>query len=194
MMEVALFLVLGAACLLVLSIFARGSEPGSASTAEAAIEAREALHSLQTALLTPELVDRIFAKTDLEFVRAACSPRVQQKFLSERRAIALAWVAQLRQQLLSLKQFHTTHARRFAELNPRAELALAMDFAALLLACRILQLTLYLRGPYAASGMVHRAAGIAGKVCEVSERSLAFLSPPGTHFVEHGSARGSATP
>jgi hypothetical protein len=194
MMGLALFLVLGAAFLVLLSLFARGSETGSNSTAEAVIEAREALHSLQTSLLAPELVDHIFAKTDLQFVRAACSPRVQEKFLSERRTIALTWVAHLRQQLLSLKQFHTAHARRFAELNPRRELVLAVDFAASLLACRILQLTLYLRGPYAASGMVRRAAGIAGKVCEVSERSLAFLNPPGTHLVEHGSAGSGAIP
>jgi hypothetical protein len=191
MIQVILLLALGAAFLAVLYLFARRSQPGG--TAEAVIEAREALDSLQTALLPAELVDRIFAESDLEFVSAACSPRVQEKFLSERRAIALAWVAQLRQRLRTLQQFHTTHSRRFAELNPRTELALALDFATLLAACRLLQLTVYLRGPYAAPRMVRMAVGMTGNVCETCERSLAFLNPHSVNFAERRSAGTNAT-
>jgi hypothetical protein len=45
----------------------------------------------------------------------------------------------------------------------------------LLALCRFLQIAVYLRGPYAAPGMVRTVAASAGRVCSISERSLQFL-------------------
>jgi hypothetical protein len=194
MIPLILFLALGAAFLVVLSFyfFAHRPESAPSGTADALVGAREALHCLQTALLPPELTGRIFAGADLSFVRSTCSPRIQQKFLEERRMIALSWVAQLRKQVLRLKRFHVEHAREFAEIDARSEFALAADFAILLMACRILQCSFYVWGPFASKRIVRVATGIAATVCGVSERSLGFLKPISSTYADPSSAGTSA--
>ncbi len=192
MIPLMLLPILGAAFLVVLYLFTH--KPGSAPsrTADALVGAREALDCLETALLPPELIERIFAGADLDFVRSTCSPRIQQKFLEERKTIALSWVGQLRKQVLHLKRFHVEHARAFAEIDTRSEFALAVDFAILLMACRTLQFSFYLWGPFASRRMVHLAIRIAGTVCSVSERSLGFLKPMSSPLADRSSAGTSA--
>jgi hypothetical protein len=175
--QLVLFLILGAGFLFLLYLFAGRSSGRTERGAESLLEARDALHSLQSALLPPDLIVRTFARDDLNFVTSMRSPKIERVFLRERRRIALQWVAQVRKQVLNLKRFHSGESRRYAQLSARTEIALAFDFAALLIACRVLQVIFYLRGPYAASAIVNRAVGAAGKVCVVSEQSLAFLRP-----------------
>lgn len=177
MIELVLFLAAGAGFLVLLYLFGArtGSKPEGG--AEAMVEARQALNSLQTALLPPELVERIFAREDLDFVRQTCPQKIQLDFLGERKRIALSWIAHLRKQVLSLRRFHSGQSRRYAQLEFRTELALALDFASFLVACRILQAIFYIRGPYAAPRMVGKVVSVAGNVCGVSERSLSFLAP-----------------
>jgi hypothetical protein len=175
--QAILFLVLGAGLLVLLYLFAGRKDPRPEGGAEALVQARQALNSLQTGLLPPELIVRIFAREDLEFVNSVSSPGVQKLFLSERKRVALRWVAHVRKQVLSLKDFHSGQSRIYARLEARTEIALAFDFAGLLVACRILQIVFYLRGPYAAPKIVQRAVGVAGSVCAVSQGSLAFLGP-----------------
>lgn len=177
MIELILFLALGAGLLVLLYFFARRAEVRAEGGAEALVEARQALNSLQTALLPPELVVRIFAREDLDFVQRACPAKIQQSFLRERKRIALSWIAHLRKQVLNLRRFHSGQSRRYAQLKFRTEMALALDFATLLVVCRILQAIFYLRGPYAAPKIVGKAIRVADTVCGVSERSLAFLAP-----------------
>jgi hypothetical protein len=188
MAPLILFPILGAAFLVVLYLLTH--KPGSAPsrTADALVGAREALDCLETALLSPELIERIFAGADLDFVRSTCSPRIQRKFLEERKTIALSWVGQLRKQVLRLRRFHVEHAREFAEIDTRSELALAADFAILLMACRILQFSFYLWGPFASKRIVHLAIRIAGTVCGVSERSLGFLKTVSSTLADRSAA------
>jgi hypothetical protein len=68
-------------------------------------------------------------------------------------------------------------ARFYAGLSLGTEISLGFDFAVLLLACRALQVSVHLGGPYAAPRMVASTAAIANRVCAISERSLAFLTP-----------------
>lgn len=191
MIPLILFPTLGAALLVVLYLFTYAPESAPSRTADALVAAREALNRLETALLPPELIERIFAGTDLEFIRSTCSPRIRQKFLEERKRIALSWVGQLRKQVLRLKRFHVEHAREFAEIDTRSEFAVAADFAILLMACRILQFSFYLWGPFASKRIVYIAIRIAGTVCGVSERSLGFLKPI-SNLADRSSAGTSA--
>jgi len=190
--QLVLFLILGAGFLCLLYFFAGRAGARAERGADALLEAREALNSLQSGLLPPDLIVRIFARDDLNFITSMESPKIEGVFLRERRRIALQWVAQVRKQVLNLKRFHSGESRRYAQLNPRTEIALAFDFAALLIACRVLQIVFYLRGPYAASGIVNRAVGAAGKVCVVSERSLAFLRSTNAGGLGGRSTGGSA--
>lgn len=177
MIVLILFLAAGAGFLVLLYLFAGRPDSRPEGGAEALVEARQALNSLQTALLPSELVERIFARDDLDFVRHECSAKIQQDFLRERKRIALSWTVHLRQQVLNLRRFHSGQSRRYAQLEFRTEMALALDFASLLVVCRILQAIFYLRGPYAAPGIVGKAIRVADTVCGISERSLAFLAP-----------------
>lgn len=176
MIELVLFFALGVIFLILLYALTRRTDVRAEGGAEALLEARQALDSLQNGLLPATLVERIFAQEDLDFVSSSCSREVRVLFLRERKRMALSWVAQVRVRVLRLWQFYSGHSRRYARLDLRTEFSLALHFASLLIACRILQALFYLRGPYAAPGIVARAIGAAGNVCVMSERSLSFLS------------------
>jgi hypothetical protein len=168
-------LVVGFALLIILYFFARGGKVSAEGSAQQLREARQTLDSLQFGLLPDDLVHRIFATDDLQYVRRAAPPQVQSLFLSERKDISLAWVRRIRGAIVDLMRFHRGHARLYAQLSLLMELLLALNFARLLMVCRFLEIALYLRGPYAAPGMVRTVAAAAGRVCTISEKSLVFL-------------------
>jgi hypothetical protein len=174
--QLIVFVGLGAGLLILIYFFVRSPQPRAEGGAQALVEARHALNSLQSGLLPADLVERVFAQGDLRFVSSAAGVNVQQLFLRERKRIALSWVAQVRRQVLSLKQFHSGQSRFYARLDVGTEVVLALSFASLLILCRVLQATFYVRGPYAAPRVVGIAITAAGKVCAASERSLAFLT------------------
>lgn len=176
MIQLILFLILGAGFLLSLYLFARRGSRVEGS-AEDVLKARQALTVLQSGLLPPEIAKRIFSTGDYEYVTGGAASCLREVFLKERRQIALLWVAQVRQQILSLQQFHLKSARFYSTLSVRTETRLAFEFLTLLCVCRWLQIALYLRGPYAAPQMVGRAAAAASRVCEISEKSMSFLKP-----------------
>lgn len=175
MIQLILFLSIGVLLFLSL-IFLVWRSPRAEKGSAALVEARQALVALQTGLLPVELIGRIFALEDLKYVRSQAPPPVCAMFLSERKVIALAWAAQIRKQVLSLMRFHLGSARFYARLSFRTELTLAVQFGALLVACRVLQMVLYVGGPFAAPRIVGATVATAAQVCSVSERSLAFLN------------------
>jgi hypothetical protein len=174
--QLILFLLVAAMLFFSLYLLARRSSHAEGS-AQDLLEARQALNALQNGLLPHEILGRIFAKEDLDYVTSETPPCIHELFLEERKRIALSWAGQVRRQLLSLRQFHLGSARFYAQLNFRTEIKLAVEFAALQSACRALQVMLYLRGPYAAPRMVEATATAAATVCGISEKSLAFLKP-----------------
>jgi hypothetical protein len=182
------FLLVGALLLVSLYFFATRTQRAEGSSG-ALVEAKHALNTLQAGLLPAELVGRIFARNDLDYVESSTSKEIRDLFLEERTKIALSWVSRVRKQVLTLKSFHLRSARFYAQLNLRTELALAVDFAALLFACRALQVFLYLRGPYAAPGIVVSTAASATRVCKISQDSLAFLTPAYAGQVSAGASR-----
>lgn len=188
MIQVAFFVLVGTGLLVLLYFFARRTDPRAEGGAQALVVARQALNSLQTGLLPLGLVERVFAQDDLHFVMSTAGVPVRELFLRERKRIALSWIGQVRRQVVSLKQFHSGQSRLYAGLDIRSEFALAMSFASLLILCRVLQAVFYLRGPYAVPGVVGTAISAAGKVCAVSERSLAFLTPQGAETLGRNSA------
>jgi hypothetical protein len=181
--QLILFLLVGVVLFSSIFFLARRN-PGTEGSSKVLVEARQALSSLQVGLLPPELVGRIFAKQDLDYVRSNAPRHVQEMFHAERKKVALAWVDQVRSQIESLKRFHLGAARFYAKLSFKTEIALAFEFAALLMACRALRVLLYLRGAYAAPRMVEATAAAAGRLCDISERALAFLTPPPGAFAD----------
>jgi hypothetical protein len=169
-----LYLALAVLLLLALYFFARPpAQP--AGGAQALIEASRALSTLQLEVLPPEIVTRIFAREDLDYINSSASEEIRRMFLADREEIALSWVRDLRRNVLSLRRFHLGSARLYAGLNFRSEVTLAVDFALLLFACRALEIVLWMRGPYRAARMVRATTAGAASVCEISERSLGML-------------------
>jgi hypothetical protein len=173
--QLILFLLIGA-LLFASLIFLVWRSPRAEDGSTALVQARQALMALQTGLLPMELIGRIFAREDLEYVRSQAPEPVCSMFLRERKVVALAWAAQVRREILSLMRFHLGSARFYARLSFRTELALALQFGGLLLACRALQTVLYIAGPYAAPRIVGLTVATAAQVCTISEQSLAFLN------------------
>jgi hypothetical protein len=144
---------------------------------DALVRAKQALSSLQAGLLPEEMVARIFDRTDLLYVESQSSKDICEMFMSERKLVVLSWIRRVRQEVKDLRSFHLGSARFYAGLSLTTEISLGFDFALLLLACRALQVSVYLGGPYVAPRMVASTAAIANRVCAISERSLAFLTP-----------------
>jgi len=175
--QLVFFLLVGALLFVSLFFLVRRSSRAEGS-AELLFEARQSLNTLQFGLLPAQIVERIFAKDDFAYVLTGSPRPVHELFLKERKKIALCWVSQIRTHILSLKQFHLRSARFYSRVSFWAEINLALEFAALLAACRLLQIMLYIRGPYAAPYVVGAMAAGAAKVCDISEKSLAFLKQP----------------
>lgn len=176
MISLIFFLFIG--MLLFSSLFMlarRNARPEGSSTA--LIEARQALRTLQAGLLPEELVNRVFADQDWDYVRSEAPRSVHELFLNERKGLALLWLAQVNKQIRSLERFHRGAARHYAQLNPRVEVELALSFFALTSACKALQVLVYVAGPYAAPRMVGVVANAASRACKISEQSLSFLDP-----------------
>jgi hypothetical protein len=194
MIQLVLFLALGSGLILLLFLFSRHNRRRMEGGAQAVVEARQALVALQSELLPPAILGRVFDRRDLEYVLAEAPKDVQELLLQERRRIALCWVGQIRQRIVSLREFHLGSARFYAGLSPKTELRLATDFFALLSICRFLELAIRWRGPYAAPRMVGRAALAAARVCDLSERYLDFLKPSRFETFRRGSVRNPTLP
>lgn len=180
----------GLIVLLLLVLLRRPSRPEG--SAEAFLGAKHALRALQLDLLPPELVERFFARNDYEYVVSSAPEAIQQQFLEERKRIVLAWVSEVRQQLVNLQDFHFGHSRHFVQLSLSSEIGFACEFAVLRMQCRALYLLLYFRGPYGAPRIASRMATTAAQLCATSEISLAFLNAAESHVIADDSARGSA--
>jgi len=172
--QLIFFLAIGLGLFVALYFLMRPAASAQGSADELR-NARLALNALQTGLLSGEVVHRIFAKEDLEYISEG-PVEIRDMFLAERRRLALFWVAQMRLQILNLRKFHLGSARFHAGLKMRTEVRLAAEFLFLLFTCRLLWLALYLRGVYAAPAMVERATATAERVCAISETSLGFLN------------------
>src|ERR1700735_2737419 len=192
MIQLVISLLVGLVLAVSLYFFVRRSKPSAEGSAQQLREARQTLDSLQFGLLPKDLVERLFAREDLEYVLSAAPPDVQALFLMDRKNIALGWVRRVRSAVLDLMRFHRGNARLHARLSFSMESRLALNFAGLLTACRLLQIAFYLRGPYAAPGMVRTAAAAAGRVCSISEDSLAFLNVKRVDQLENNEARNRA--
>lgn len=175
MMELFAILTLAVFFLASIYLFAR-SRPQVEGSAQALLKARQDLNVLQSGLLPAAVVERIFTRAELEYV-AREAIEVQELFLAERKRIALQWTGHLLKRIQDLKQFHLGSARLYSELRVTTEIRLAFEFLTLLAICRALQVTIYLRGPYAAPGMVGRVATAAASLCVTSEEVMNFLKP-----------------
>lgn len=188
MMQLLLFLAIGFAFLFFLWAFV-GRKPAVEGSARTLLEAGQALSALQQGLLPAATLDRIFSKSDYEYISAMREPRLEELFLDERKMIALLWLGQIHKQILCLRQFHLGAARLYARVSMATELRLAAEFLSLLIACRAMRLAIYFQGPYAAPRLIARLAMAAHTACAASEATVAMLKPRQSSTLARDSAR-----
>lgn len=177
MFQLLFFLLIGVLLFAFLLLLARrGKAEGGA---RALVGARQALYTLRSELLLHDLVARIFSREDMDYVLSLRSPPVEMVFLTQRKRIALMWVERIQAQVRHLRHLHLGSARFYARLEFKTELSLAWNFTILLVSCRALQFAINIGGPYAAPAVVGTVTQAAGHVCEISARSLAFLTGSG---------------
>jgi len=140
-------------------------------------EAREALTSLQLNLPPRELVERIFAVQDWDFVSSQTLPPIRRVFLQGRRAVALSWLARTRKQAARLMNFHVRAVRRNANLSPAVEIRLAINYLLFLLVCQVLLGFIWVGGPFRARRMVGYTLGAAEQLWLISGQLLARVDP-----------------
>jgi hypothetical protein len=173
MVGLILSILVAVGLLATLFLMARRRRPSTAvGSGQVVTDARGALLRLQTGLLPQAFVSRLFDRADLEYVTANAPREVQERFLAERKRIALGWVGRVREEILELKRFHLGQARLHAKMGLRSEMSLMFDFWSLLATCRVLEATLNLRGPYAAPGIVQGTMTAAEKLCATSQTVL----------------------
>jgi hypothetical protein len=175
--QLVFFLALGLGFLGMLIFIMRRGRATPEGGAVALIEARGALDTLQGSLMPPELIGRIFEQQDLEYIEASTPAEVREFFLRERSQIALLWIRQVRTQLVSLRRFYTGRSRYYAQISAGTELSLGLNFLVLLSACRLLEVLVYVRGPFAAPRIVGATITRTAKICDFSAEKLEFLRP-----------------
>lgn len=176
MIALILYLGVGIGLFVLMYVLARRSHAPVEGSAHQFVEARSSLQTLQQGLLPRDLINRIFDRQDLQYVSGKMPAEIRELFLAERKRISLSWVRRVRLEVLNLMHFHRAHSRFYVQLSLPTEIRLALDFAGLLLACRLLEAIFYFRGPYAAPRMVNLTASAAIRLCVTSEKSLAFLN------------------
>jgi hypothetical protein len=191
-MPLILFVMIGALLLLALLYLMVRPSGQEGEGPDPLSDARQAVEALESALLPPEMIGRVFAREDFDYVASSFPEDICRMFLRERRKIARSWVNMVEKQILALRRFHRIAARHHSGLSFRAEAGLAFDFAALLLACRALRVLLYVRGPFAAPNIVGATVAGATRVCEASKQSMAFLNPASIRAVGHGTGGAAA--
>jgi hypothetical protein len=193
MIALILFLCVGIGLFVLLFVLARRNHAPVEGSSHLLVEARGSLQTLQQGLLPQDLIHRVFDRRDLEYVTQKLSPDIQKVFLAERKRISLQWVRRVRLEIVNLMHFHRGHSRFLVQIGLWTELRLTLNFAGLLLACRILEMLFYFRGPYAAPSMVNATVSAAARLCVVSERSLAFLNAPNMRPFREDPAHRNAT-
>jgi hypothetical protein len=192
MIALILYLGVGLGLFVLLYLLARHGRAPVEGSAHQFVEARGSLQTLQQGLLPRELINRIFDRQDLRYVTEKMPAEIRRLFLAERKRISLSWVRRVRREVVNLMHFHRAHSRFYVQLSLPTEIRLALDFAGLLLACRMLEALFYFRGPYAAPRVVNLTASAAIRLCLASEKSLAFLNAGNIDQFRNKATPGSA--
>ena len=176
MAEALFFLGVGLAVLVALALWVHRSaapvlEPETVS------HVQEVLTAVHLDFPPRNVGERIFARDDWNFVVSQAAPSVQRRFLNDRKAVALAWLAETRLALQKLMRFHRRAVRGNANLSPAVEIRLALGYFSFLLVYDVLRAVIWLRGPFAAQRVVGYAFGMADQLSYLSGHVLAGLDP-----------------
>jgi len=148
--------------------------PGSAANEEDETEA-----------CPEEFVNRVFSRSDWEFVRGLNASGIERLFERERKKVALVWVRQTSAMVRKIMHEHAQAARRSKNLELSTEINIFAQFLMLMGVCGILSAAIQIAGPLSLGGLAHFAQRLSRRLSELQE-SLRAGSP--ANATETGSA------
>lgn len=137
----------------------------------------QVLIQLNLALPSPEVVQRIFATEDSEFISRESNRRLNVLFLAERKRLAVAWLRRTREVLRRLMSLHLKVVRQSAGSSLATEIQLGVNYSFFVLTYCFLMILILLRGPFWASSVIGLAAKIADRAGSSSARLLGSMDP-----------------
>ena len=172
-----IFLVLGMALLgvlLAIVLFRKQPEASFPPGAEQTSGSPAIFQALALNLPSRELADRIFDRSDLDFVLQE-APSLRNAFLQERTYVAILWLKDTRDCMGRIFRFYRTAVRSNADLEFWTELRIARDYFTLVLMASSLQILIYLLGPFLIRGMVTQMFAITDRVSRGLGRTLGAM-------------------
>jgi hypothetical protein len=161
-MNVVYLLLGGVAALACWRIFLMRTE--NRTSPEALGWEEDSTRSDESDLLAVELGARIFSSEDSRLIAAETSPKFASWFESERRALALDWLEQVRKRVRQIVREHRRAASQNPGVRPADELKLVSQFLWFEMTSNILYCFIRLRGPRHASTLVGSFLDGAGRV------------------------------
>jgi len=148
---------------------AESTPPGSYSP--------QVLIQLNLALPSAEVVQRIFAPEDSDFISREGNRRLDRLFLEERKRLALAWMRRTREVLRGLMSLHLKVVRQNAGSSMATEIRLGANYLFFVLTYELLMILILMRGPFGARRVIGLASRLADRAGSSSTRLLGSLDP-----------------
>jgi hypothetical protein len=124
-----------------------------------------------------EFLPSLFSDGDWEFVRQMNTLALKRLFITERKRVALSWVAETCAALNLVMRQHAIAARHSSNLNPVTELTIFARYLSLLVLCGLLSLAIRLMGPMRLSALAQLAHGTSLRIAD-AHRSLHATAQP----------------
>jgi hypothetical protein len=174
---IALYLVLaGVAIFVIWQFFAIRSD---IRRSEAILWGKQldALRDEEDDLLAVELGARIFGPEDSRLINAETAPTFGRWFQSERKALALGWLAEVRDRVRKIVREHRLAASENPHIRRGDEMRVAFQFLLFELMSGVLYFVIFVRGPSHASGVVRSLLDWAGRLRTLAQEVVADERP-----------------
>jgi len=126
-----------------------------------------------------EFVNRVFSRSDWEFVRGLKASGVEGLFERERKRVAQVWVRQTSAMVRKVMHEHAQAARQSKNLEFSTEINIFGQFLMLMGVCGILSTAIQIAGPLSLGGLAHFAQRLSRRLSELQE-SLQAGGPANT--------------
>jgi hypothetical protein len=128
-----------------------------------------------------EFVSKIFSRSDWEFVAGTDSPKLQQLFREERKAVALLWVRQTSAFIQKVMREHKEAARASSDLQIATETKLLFLYSQLMLVCGALLLAIQVAGPLWLRGVAVYADSLSRRIAGLQDSLTAATAGSAVH-------------
>jgi hypothetical protein len=120
-----------------------------------------------------EFVQRIFSRTDWDFVRSLKARNIERSYVRERKIVALVWVRQTLKLIGTVMRGHAEAARQSKNLEISMEFRILAQYLILMVVCWMLFMTIQIGGPLWVGRLAAYAQDLSLKIERLHESSQA---------------------